>query len=95
MITIRQIYDRKIEFARSDNKNDLIEFIEANSFIGTTKINELDSTIYLEADNSSIEEIKDCINVSISQWYKDTLEFDPFLLYNILQLSTNSCMIKI
>lgn len=93
--SIREIYDKKLEFIRSDNKQALADMISSNTNISTTEMNELNNTIYLESNESTVMDMKECIDTSISKWYKDRLSFDPFLLYNILQLSTNSCMIKI
>jgi hypothetical protein len=93
--SIREIYDKKLEFTRSDNKQALADMISSNTIISTTEMNELNNTIYLESNESTVMDMKECIDNSISKWYENRLSFDPFLLYNILQLSNNSCMIKI
>jgi hypothetical protein len=93
--SIREIYDKKLEFTRSDNKQALADMISSNTIISTTEMNELNNTIYLESNESTVMDMKECIDSSISKWYENRLSFDPFLLYNILKLSNNSCMIKI
>jgi hypothetical protein len=93
--SIREIYDKKLEFTRSDNKQALADMISSNTIISTTEMNELNNTIYLESNESTVMDMKECIDNSISKWYENRLSFDPFLLYNILKLSNNSCMIKI
>jgi hypothetical protein len=93
--SIREIYDKKLEFTRSDNKQALADMISSNTIISTTEMNELNNTIYLESNESTVKDMKECIDNSISKWYENRLSFDPFLLYNILKLSNNSCMIKI
>ena len=93
--SLREIYDRKIEFASADNKAELVEFIAASTSISTSRTTDQDNMIYLESETHSVKDLGDCISSAISKWYNDSLGFDPLLLYNILQLSNNSCILKI
>ena len=94
MKKLKEAYDVKKQLVATTNSiNELGELLKNNSNIPNIDINS-DNTMYLES-NCGIDSIKDTLDTNIAAWINRNIEFPISMIYNVLPLSNESCIVRI
>lgn len=95
MITMREIYDEKLNIKCNEDISDLAEKIsDKNPELYIT--NNFDRTFLLSYENNEIlNQFHSTILDALESWLDSKLTCDVKYVYNILPLNKNQCILKI
>lgn len=93
MQKLKEAYDIKKDLIINSDINELGDILKDNSSIDIINVNP-DNTIYIES-NSGLDSIKETLELGIIKLINHKIGVPIDMIYNILYLTNNSCILKI